>query len=288
MRLATILVDGGFRPAVGRRDDGPVLPIDTRTTRPRRGVRAIAAGGPMALDRLASLGGRPSRRTPASPLDGRRARPGRPGSRARSTRSGSTTTARARRPRPDPPAHLRQGRGRRSAGHGATARLGPDRHRRRRCRDRARGRHRRTATGVSRPTRWSTSSATRASTTSRRATSWLDGDQWLLGKSMPGFCPVGPWIVTRRRPRPRRPAARAARINGEPIQDGRTIADALRRSPAIIAYLSRHLTLRPGDLIATGTPVRLDGPLGPDRHLEPGDVVTVWIEGIGELTTTIA
>ena len=47
-------------------------------------------------------------------------------------------------------------------------------------------------------------------------------------------------------------------------------------------------TLRPGDLIATGTPARLAGPLGPDRHLEAGDVVTVWIEGIGELTTTIA
>ena len=46
--------------------------------------------------------------------------------------------------------------------------------------------------------------------------------------------------------------------------------------------------LEPGDLIATGTPARLAGPLGPDRHLEPGDVVTCWIEGIGELTTTIA
>ncbi len=56
----------------------------------------------------------------------------------------------------------------------------------------------------------------------------------------------------------------------------------------LIAYLSHHLTLRPGDLIATGTPPRLGGPLGPDRHLEPGDVVTVWIERVGQLTTTIA
>ena len=56
----------------------------------------------------------------------------------------------------------------------------------------------------------------------------------------------------------------------------------------VIAYLSRHVALQPGDLIATGTPARLDGRSGPDRHLEPGDVVTVWIEGIGELTTTIA
>ncbi len=55
----------------------------------------------------------------------------------------------------------------------------------------------------------------------------------------------------------------------------------------LIAYLSRHTVLRPGDLIATGTPARLAGPLGPERHLQPGDVVTCWIEGIGELTTTI-
>jgi 2-keto-4-pentenoate hydratase/2-oxohepta-3-ene-1,7-dioic acid hydratase in catechol pathway len=48
------------------------------------------------------------------------------------------------------------------------------------------------------------------------------------------------------------------------------------------------VALRPGDLIATGTPARLHGPLGPERHLEAGDVVTVWIEHIGELTTTIA
>ncbi len=55
-----------------------------------------------------------------------------------------------------------------------------------------------------------------------------------------------------------------------------------------MSFLSHHATLRPGDLIATGTPTRLAAPLGPDRHLESGDVVTVWIERIGELTTTIA
>jgi 2-keto-4-pentenoate hydratase/2-oxohepta-3-ene-1,7-dioic acid hydratase in catechol pathway len=55
----------------------------------------------------------------------------------------------------------------------------------------------------------------------------------------------------------------------------------------IISFLSRHVALRPGDLIATGTPARLARPPGPDRHLEPGDVVTCWIEGIGELTTPI-
>lgn len=115
---------------------------------------------------------------------------------------------------------------------------------------------------------------------------WLDGDQWLLGKSMPGFCPVGPWVVT-----PDEvgtgPLRLGCTINGVPVQDGSTAA---MRTPVadLIAYLSRHVPLRPGDLIATGTPARLAGPIGPDRHLQAGDVVSVWIERIGELTTRIA
>jgi 2-keto-4-pentenoate hydratase/2-oxohepta-3-ene-1,7-dioic acid hydratase in catechol pathway len=115
--------------------------------------------------------------------------------------------------------------------------------------------------------------------------SWLDGDQWLLGKSMPGFCPVGPWVVTRDELDPGNLAVRCT-INGEPIQDGRT--SSMRFGIAeIVAYLSRHLVLRPGDLIASGTPARLATRPGPDRHLEPGDTVAVEIEGIGALMTTI-
>ena len=76
-------------------------------------------------------------------------------------------------------------------------------------------------------------------------------------------------------------------MNGEPIQDG-TTADMRFTIPEVVAFISRHVTLQPGDLIATGTPVRLDTPPGPDRHLQRGDTVTVWIEHLGELTTTIA
>ncbi len=114
---------------------------------------------------------------------------------------------------------------------------------------------------------------------------WLDGDQFLLGKSMPGFCPVGPWLVT---PDELDPAdlGLGCTINGEPIQEGRT--SAMRFGVAeVVAYLARHATLRPGDLIATGTPARLAAPPGPDRHLRPGDVVACGIEGIGELVTTV-
>ena len=75
-------------------------------------------------------------------------------------------------------------------------------------------------------------------------------------------------------------------VNGVTIQDDSTAH--MRYSIAdVISYISRHTVLRPGDLIATGTPARLAGPMGPERHLRPGDVVTVWVERIGELTTTI-
>jgi 2-keto-4-pentenoate hydratase/2-oxohepta-3-ene-1,7-dioic acid hydratase in catechol pathway len=115
---------------------------------------------------------------------------------------------------------------------------------------------------------------------------WLDGDQWLLGKSMPGFCPVGPWIVTADALDPA-DLRLGCTINGEPIQDGRT--SEMRFAIAeLVSFLSRHLDLRPGDLVATGTPARLGSPPGPDRRLRPGDVATCWIEGIGELTTAIA
>jgi 2-keto-4-pentenoate hydratase/2-oxohepta-3-ene-1,7-dioic acid hydratase in catechol pathway len=115
---------------------------------------------------------------------------------------------------------------------------------------------------------------------------WLDGDQWLLGKSMPGFCPVGPSIVTADE-LSAGDLALGCTINGESIQDGRTsqMRFGVRE---IVSFLCHHLVLRPGDLIATGTPARLTTPPGPDRHLEPGDLVVCSIEGIGELTTHIA
>lgn len=111
----------------------------------------------------------------------------------------------------------------------------------------------------------------------------LDGDQWLLGKSMPGFCPVGPDIVPATELDPRDLRLRFT-VNGVIVQDGRT--SQMRYSiDEVLAYLGAHIGLRPGDLIASGTPVRS----GPDagRYLQPGDVMTCWIEGIGELTNSV-
>ncbi|HEY7023539.1 MAG TPA: fumarylacetoacetate hydrolase family protein [Candidatus Limnocylindrales bacterium] len=113
--------------------------------------------------------------------------------------------------------------------------------------------------------------------------SWLDGDQWLLGKSFPGFCPVGPWIV----PADELDVADLAlsfTVNGVAVQGGRT-SQMRFDVHQIVEYLGQHIALREGDLIATGTPVRI----GADahRHLQAGDTMTCWIEGIGELTNTV-
>jgi 2-keto-4-pentenoate hydratase/2-oxohepta-3-ene-1,7-dioic acid hydratase in catechol pathway len=114
---------------------------------------------------------------------------------------------------------------------------------------------------------------------------WLDGDQWLLGKSMNGFCPMGPWIVTADELAPEG-LRLGCTINGAAIQDGST-ADMRFSVAEIVSFISRHVTLLPGDLIATGTPARLATPPGSGRHLEHGDVVTAWVEGIGELTSMV-
>jgi 2-keto-4-pentenoate hydratase/2-oxohepta-3-ene-1,7-dioic acid hydratase in catechol pathway len=114
----------------------------------------------------------------------------------------------------------------------------------------------------------------------------LDGDPWLMGKSQAGLCPVGPVVVTADSLDPAG-LRLACLIDGEPIQDG-TTADLRFGIPQILAHLGRHLVLRPGDLVATGTPARLASPPGPGRRLRAGDVVTCRIEGIGELVTPVA
>ena len=97
--------------------------------------------------------------------------------------------------------------------------------------------------------------------------------------------PGGPVDRHRRRARSARPPARLHdQRRADPGRHGPPTCAS--RSPRSIAFLGRHVALRPGDLIATGTPARLAGP--PDRTVtsDAGDVVTCWIEGIGELTIT--
>jgi 2-keto-4-pentenoate hydratase/2-oxohepta-3-ene-1,7-dioic acid hydratase in catechol pathway len=281
VRLATILVDGRPRPAVVR-DDDRVIPIDTRATG-LPGIRALAAGGPAAMERLTTwLDEQPP--DAGTPLANVTLGPAVPDPGAIYT-VGSNYDGPGAAPRPDQPLIYGKAAGS-VAGHGAT--LAWDRT----ISDDVDAEIELGVVIGAPAFRVSAADAmdhvfgyTCINDVSARDER-LDGDQWLLGKSMPGFCPVGPWIVTADAFDPANVGLRAT-IDGEPIQEGRTTQ--MRHGIAeVIAYLSQHLELRPGDLIATGTPPRLATPPGPGRRLRAGDTVTVSVEGIGRLTTTIA
>lgn len=108
--------------------------------------------------------------------------------------------------------------------------------------------------------------------------------QWLIGKTMPGFAPCGPYIVTADSLDPEAGIAVRSRVNGELRQDGNT-TDMIFDCAKVISYASKYIALEPGDLIFTGTPsgVALENDAAA-RWLKPGDTVDVEIEGIGTLT----
>jgi 2-keto-4-pentenoate hydratase/2-oxohepta-3-ene-1,7-dioic acid hydratase in catechol pathway len=281
VRLATILVDGRPRPAVVR-DDDRVIQVDTRATG-LPGIRALAAGGSAAMERLTAwLDEQPL--DAGSPLANVTLGPAVPDPGAIYT-VGLNYDGPGAAPRPEQPLIYGKAAGS-VAGHGAT--LAWDRT----ISDDVDAEIELGVVIGAPAFRVSPAEAmdhvfgyTCINDVSARDER-LDGDQWLLGKSMPGFCPVGPWIITADAFDPANVGLRAT-IDGEPIQEGRTTQ--MRHGIAeVIAYLSQHLELRPGDLIATGTPPRLATPPGPGRRLRAGDTVTVSVEGIGRLTTTIA
>ena len=109
------------------------------------------------------------------------------------------------------------------------------------------------------------------------------GKQFFKGKSLDGSCPMGPWIVTADAlPNPRDLDIRCL-VNGVEKQASNT-RHMIFDIPTTIAYLSRGMTLLPGDIIATGTPDGVGFARTPPEFLRPGDVVTSIVEGIGELT----
>ncbi|MBO5556615.1 MAG: fumarylacetoacetate hydrolase family protein [Oscillospiraceae bacterium] len=112
--------------------------------------------------------------------------------------------------------------------------------------------------------------------------------QWLIGKTMPGFGPCGPCIVTADAFDPNADNAVRSYVNGEPRQNGLT-SDMIFSVSQVVAYASRYVKLEPGDLIFTGTPsgVALEGGQSKYSWLKPGDRVDVEIEGIGTLTNTL-
>jgi 2,4-didehydro-3-deoxy-L-rhamnonate hydrolase len=109
--------------------------------------------------------------------------------------------------------------------------------------------------------------------------------QWSLGKSYPGFGPIGPWMVTLDELDNPDDLALGCAINGETVQQSRT-SDLIFPVPELIAQLSAVATLLPGDVIFTGTPSGVGMGRTPQRWLAPGDVLTTYIEGIGEMRHT--
>ena len=112
--------------------------------------------------------------------------------------------------------------------------------------------------------------------------------QWLIGKTMPGFAPCGPCIVTADSFDPEQPHAIKSYVNQEPRQNG-DVTDMIFHCAQIVSSASHYMKLRPGDLIFTGTPsgVALEGGHSKYPWLKRGDTVDVEIEGIGTLHNTM-
>jgi len=124
-----------------------------------------------------------------------------------------------------------------------------------------------------------------ANDVSARDLQFADG-QWTRGKSPDTFCPVGPRLV---------PSAEVgdphnlwirAIVNGEVLQDSST-ANLIFGVDEIISYITQTATLEAGDLILTGTPAGVGVFRDPQRLLQPGDEVTIEIEGLGRLTNPV-
>jgi 2-keto-4-pentenoate hydratase/2-oxohepta-3-ene-1,7-dioic acid hydratase in catechol pathway len=111
-------------------------------------------------------------------------------------------------------------------------------------------------------------------------------NQITLGKNFDTFAPMGPCIVTRDElPEPGNCRLRTL-LNGQVMQDGST-KDWLFSLPRLLSFLSRVMTLEPGDVVTTGTPAGVGVFRQPKVFLQPGDVVTLEIEGIGRLENPV-
>lgn len=109
--------------------------------------------------------------------------------------------------------------------------------------------------------------------------------QWLMGKSFDTFCPMGPWVVSADELDGRDTTVRCW-VNGEERQNAST-RDLIFGIPQLIETLSAGLTLYPGDIIATGTPVGVGIGFKPPKYLKAGDVVKIEIDGIGVLENPV-
>jgi 2-keto-4-pentenoate hydratase/2-oxohepta-3-ene-1,7-dioic acid hydratase in catechol pathway len=111
--------------------------------------------------------------------------------------------------------------------------------------------------------------------------------QWIIGKGIDGFCPMGPAILTADEVPDPTKLRLTTHVNGEKRQDA-LVADLIFDIPTLIECLSTYITLEPGDVIATGTPVGVGIGFKPPIFLKKGDVVRVEVSGIGVLENPVA
>jgi 2-keto-4-pentenoate hydratase/2-oxohepta-3-ene-1,7-dioic acid hydratase in catechol pathway len=104
--------------------------------------------------------------------------------------------------------------------------------------------------------------------------------QWVKGKSADGFCPVGPWLVTKDEIQDPQNLAMRLEVNGRSCQNGSTRTMVFGVA-FLVSYISHFMTLEPGDLIATGTPPGVGMGQKPPTYLAPGDVMRLEIAGLG-------
>lgn len=125
---------------------------------------------------------------------------------------------------------------------------------------------------------------TAANDVSARDVQFGDG-QWFRGKGFDTFCPLLPQIVPAQELDPS-DLRIVQRLNGELLQDART-SQLVFDVPALVSYISHSITLEPGDIVLTGTPSGTGFFREPRIALQPGDVVDVEIEGIGNLSNPV-
>lgn len=113
--------------------------------------------------------------------------------------------------------------------------------------------------------------------------------QWLLGKACDHFAPIGPYIVTADEVKNPDQLNLECRVNGEIRQSSNT-QDMIFNCSTLISYISNHITLKPGDLIYTGTPEGVIVGYSPEKQiwLKAGDEIITSVEGLGELRTVLA
>ncbi|MCU0946253.1 MAG: fumarylacetoacetate hydrolase family protein [Rubritepida sp.] len=111
--------------------------------------------------------------------------------------------------------------------------------------------------------------------------------QWILGKGLDSFCPMGPAILTADEVPDPTALTLSTFVNGERRQHA-SVADLIFDIPTLIEAISAAITLEPGDVIATGTPVGVGIGFSPPVFLKAGDVVRIEVPGIGALENTVA